>query len=240
MKNKADSTFVPFNRDVARNTGYLYTTNARLSSVLANRRLTRIALELYEFRDKNVLDIGCGDGTYTFDLFKCGQPSKIHGIDPANQAIEIAQRKSPDPRITFSVSSAYDLPYEPNSFDVAHVRGVLHHLERPADALKEALRVAPTIIVIEPNGYNPVVKLLERYSHYHVEHEEKSYAPGQLDRWVKALGGRVESRRWVGLVPFFCPDWMAKLLKSTEPIVEHLPMANRALCGQYVFKALCK
>src|SRR5438094_10666200 len=107
MTDKATSTFVPFNQDVASNAGYLYTTNARLSSILANQRLTDVAIHLCNMRGKSVLDVGCGDGAYTFDLFRDAQPARIHGIDPADQAIDIAQQKSTDPRVTFSVGSAY-------------------------------------------------------------------------------------------------------------------------------------
>lgn len=233
-----DTNTETFNRDAANLGGYVYTTNTQLSSNMANRRLTETALATTDFRGKNVLDIGCGDGTYSIELFDLGQPTSIHGVDPAAEAIEVAQQKTGDPKITFSVDSAYELPYEANSFDVAHLRGVLHHLDSPVDALREALRVAPTLVVIEPNGNSPVLKLIERTSRYHIEHKEKSYSSQCLNRWVHSLGGAVTVWQWAGLVPMFCPDWMARTLKVIEPVVERVPLINAVGCAVYVFAAV--
>lgn len=237
MNHEIESNVDTFNRDITINSGYLYTTKAQLSSQMANRRLSDATLGIADFRDKRVLDIGCGDGTYTLELFERGKPASIHGVDLAQEAIKIAQEKVDNRNISFAVSSAYQLPYGANSFDIAYLRGVLHHMDRPIDALREALRVAPTIVVIEPNGYNPILKLLERFSPYHVEHEEKSYTSVKLDSWVKELKGNVTQRQWVGLVPMFCPDWFARSLKTIEPLVEGLPLLNTLGCAVYVFVA---
>jgi SAM-dependent methyltransferase len=133
------------------------------------------------------------------------------------------------------VSSAQSLPYPDDSFDVAYFRTVLHHMDDPVAALREALRVAPLLLVIEPNGYNPGVKVIERCSSYHIEHEEKSFAPKRLDRWVGEVGGEVVSRQWVGLVPMFSPDWVAKITHRVEPVLERLPVLRAVGCAVYVF-----
>lgn len=234
MPREPIAPFDAFNRDVQQNTGYLYTTNASLSSELSNRRLTDATLAAVDFRQKRVVDIGCGDGTYTIDLFDRGHPCSIHGTDPARAAIIAAREKIGARQIEFDVHSAYALPWADNAFDLAHVRGVLHHLERPQDALREALRVASTVLIIEPNGLNIGLKVIERVSSYHREHQEKSYSPSRIDKWVRQLGGRVTSRQWVGLVPFFCPNWIARSLKRLEPLVEAMPVGRRFGCGQYV------
>lgn len=228
----------PFAADAAANEGYIYSTHAGLSSRLANRRLTDSVLALADFRGKRVLDVGCGDGTYTHELAELGAVAVMHGIDPAEQAVKVAQAKeggSAD--VGFAVSSAYALPYPDDSFDVAVLRGVLHHMGQPVDALREGLRVAPTLVVVEPNGYNPALKVLERCSTYHVEHGEKSYRPTTLDGWVADVGGTVEERRYAGFVPMFCPDWLARITKFVEPAVEAVPVARHVGCAVYVFRA---
>lgn len=227
-----------FAADASSNEGYLYTTNARLSSRLANRRLTDSVLAMAEFRGKRVLDLGCGDGTYTHELAELGQVASIHGIDPAEQAVKVAKGKTDGRAVGFAVSSAYALPYPDDSFDVAVLRGVLHHMGTPIEALREGLRVAPVLVVVEPNGYNPALKLLEKYSTYHVEHGEKSYRPRRLDQWVGQVGGEVQARMWAGLVPMFCPDWMAKATKAVEPLFEKVPVARHVGCAVYVFRAV--
>ena len=237
MHQEQDPDVKAFSADAAANDGYIYTTNAPLSSRLANRRLTDATLDLADFEAKRVIDIGCGDGTYGREILDLANPAVIAGIDPAEEAVRIARRKAEEPRLVFSASSAYTLPCADDSFDIAYLRGVLHHMTRPVEALGEALRVAPLVVVIEPNGYNPGLKLIERCSKYHIEHGEKSYAPRTLDRWVAGLGGRVVDRQFVGLVPMFSPDWMARAMKRAEPGLERLPALRAVGCAVYAFTA---
>jgi len=199
--------------------------------------MTDASLMSADWRGRRVIDLGCGDGTYTVELLQSGEPASIHGIDPSPAAVAAAGARSDDPRMTFAVGSAYALPHADGAFDIAYLRGVLHHMERPAEALSEALRVASRIVVVEPNGYNPGLKLLERVSRYHREHGEKSYPPRQLDRWVEQLGGTVTARRYVGFVPFFSPDRYARVAKRMEPALERSRGLRQAMCAQYVFAA---
>lgn len=226
--------FEPFNRDVAGNGGYLYTTRASASSILANRRLTDVALEVVRMGGQRVVDIGCGDGAYTVELFDRGKAAFISGFDPAEKAVSAAVGKIQGRNIFFGVHAADHLPVADDSFDIAHIRGVLHHMDKPIDALREALRIAPLLVIIEPNGYNPVLKILEKYSRYHLEHGEKSYPPHMLDQWVRQLGGTVAMRKWAGFVPFFCPNWLAVLLKWIEPVIEAIPVVRAICCAVYV------
>ena len=202
---------------------------------MANKRLSDVTLENVDLRDKTVLDIGCGDGVYTIELFDKIPVKRMLGVDYAAQAVEIAKAKSGARPIEYEVQSAYSLPYAAKSFDVAILRGVLHHLDDPIPALKEALRVAAIVWVIEPNGYNPGLKFLEKFSRYHIEHHEKSYSPAYLDREIKKMGGKVFRRKWAGFVPMFCPDWMAKTMGVIEPVVEALPVIKHLACAVYTF-----
>ena len=110
-------------------------------------------------------------------------------------------------------------------------------MDRPFDAMREALRVAPTIILLEPNGYNLGLKLIEKASRYHREHGEKSYPPSRLDRYARKLGARVIHRNFFCFVAFFSPAWLARAMKQVEPVIESLPLANRLACGAYVMVA---
>ena len=237
MKKEANKSVSAFNQDALKHQGYLYSTNAPLSSRIANKRLSDVTLENVDLRDKDVLDIGCGDGVYTIELFDKVRVKSMLGVDYAAQAVEIAKAKSGGRPINYEVQSAYNLPYATKSFDVAILRGVLHHLDNPVPALKEALRVAHLVWVIEPNGYNPGLKFLEKFSRYHIEHQEKSYTPAYLDREIKNLGGNILRRKWAGFVPMFCPDWIAKLMKVIEPVIEAVPGLKQLGCAVYVFSA---
>jgi SAM-dependent methyltransferase len=237
MPKQPNKSVSAFNQDAVENQGYRYSTNAPLSSQMANKRLSDVTLENVDLRDKTVLDIGCGDGVYTIELFDQVPMKRLLGVDYAAQAIEVAKTKSGARQIEYEVQSAYALPYADKSFDVAIIRGVLHHLDDPVPALKEALRVAKLVWVIEPNGYNPGLKFLEKFSRYHIEHQEKSYAPASLDKEIQKMGGRVLRRKWAGFVPMFCPDWMAKTMKVVEPMVEAVPVIKHLGCAVYTFSA---
>jgi len=224
-----------FDSDARDLKGYAYAgATARLSSRIANARITKVVLGAVTISGRKVIDVGCGDGTYTIELLQ-GSPRDILGIDPAASAIERARESSAGRTgIRFAVASVYDLASLGETFDVAVVRGVLHHLDRASDAVAEIARVAREIVVVEPNGCNPALKVIERVSSYHREHGEKSYPPGRLDRWFETAGGRVSGRWFIGLVPMFCPDWMATFLKLVEPGVERAPIVRRIMCAQYI------
>jgi ubiquinone/menaquinone biosynthesis C-methylase UbiE len=226
-----------FDRDALRHGGYLYTTNMTLSSQYANKRLSDISLVSVDFKGKRILDLGSGDGAYTKELFDRGEPFSIHGIDPSKKAIEIAKEKYGDKRITFAVGNADSLPYTADSFDLVHIRGVLHHMDDPTMALKEALRVSTVILLIEPNGYNPGLKAIEKLSRYHREHQEKSYTSYRMKNWIRNAGGEVTYERFAGFVPMFCPDWIARLMKAVEPVVERIPLLSFLACAVVVIVA---
>jgi SAM-dependent methyltransferase len=226
----------PFDADVAERSGYQYTTDAKLSSYIANARISNAVLDVADFSNKRVIDIGCGDGTYTHEFVDRGA-AKVVGVDPSREAIEVAQAASDSSLVSFECGSADALDWDADDFDIAHLRGVLHHADRPREAIAEALRVAPLAIVVEPNGYNPGVKLLERFSAYHREHGERSFTARQLDRWVRESGGEATARQWIGQVPFFCPDGLARVAKRIEPLTEALPLVRLAMCAQYLFVA---
>jgi 2-polyprenyl-3-methyl-5-hydroxy-6-metoxy-1,4-benzoquinol methylase len=227
-----------FNQDVMSHGGYVYTSEGRLSSRLANRRLSEAIAALASLKGRRVVDLGCGDGTYTFELAGRG-PSALLGVDGSKNAVASARKKAAAlglKKARFETMDIYAAGKLRGKFDVAVVRGLLHHLYDPAKAVLALAPAANVIVVAEPNGYNPVLKLLERFSRYHIEHEEKSFRSGSLDAWFEAAGGRVTAGGYRGLVPFFCPDWMAKTLKFIEPLVEATPLLNRLLCAVYVFR----
>ena len=198
-----------FNEDARTNDGYRYTSNAKISSTMANARISRAVGQLVDLTGRRVVDVGCGDGTYTEELVRMGAASVL-GVDAAADAIALAAtRPGVGPRLEFRVATVDQLAGE--HFDVAIVRGLLHHLYEAGTAAASICAIADEIIVIEPNGYNPVLKVIEKVSKYHVEHEEKSFPPRRLDSWFEREGAVVEGSLFIGLVPFSarmpCAEW---------------------------------
>ena len=227
-----------FDRDAASRGGYVYTDRVRLSSRFANARISQAILAAAEPKGRRVVDLGCGDGAYTTEFVQAGA-REVLGIDPAPTAVAKAQRAAAGfVGCSFEVRSVYKMPRPGDErFDVAVLRGVLHHLRDPEAAVAAALRTARNVVILEPNGLNPVLKVLERVSPYHRAHEEQSFLPGTIDRWCERGGGRVTSRAHVNLVPMFCPDWLATLSRCFEPVVERVPGLRSLACGQYLVTA---
>lgn len=224
-----------FNADTAAHGGYVYTAIDRWSSRHATGRQTeeliRMLVENFP-RSVRVVDIGCGDGTYTMEIAERFGPSSIRGIDPADNAVTAARAKIPSrlsSSVTFEVGSIYDL--ENKGETVAVARGVLHHLDKPQAAIAQMAKQFTSIIALEPNGYNPVMKVIEKASRYHRQHDEKSYWPPTLNRWFVREGFSVVRQKFFCVVPYFCPTPAAKVLGKLENAVESVPVIRQVCCG---------
>jgi len=230
-----------FDEDVRQTGSYVYTIE-RLSARFVNARFSECIAKSFDFEGSTVLDLGCGDGTYTLEFPMLGVKEAV-GVDPAGVAIEAARAKvrnlGLDAKVKFEVGNIYTLEsyLVGNRFDCIVLRGVLHHLPDPARAIAGLSGFGGTIVVLEPNGNNPVLKLLERYSRYHIAHEERSFTPVMICSWLINAGFRVCSNKVFNLVPMFCPDSMAKILHVISPIVERIPLVRDLACGQSIIVA---
>lgn len=234
---KAMSAAEIFNRDVEQFGAYVYADPTRLSSRLATDHWLEMMLDLGPLAGRQVLDLGCGDGSFTMRYAEAGAPERMLGIDSADHAVAAARQRRRGPSLDFLVGDGHRLPFADDSFDVIIIQAVLHHDDDPPATLREAFRVAREIFVLEPNGYSPILKILEKVMPYHRAHKERSYTARQLRRWVWEAGGETEVERFGGLVPMFCPDLMARALKRVEPAFEAMPGINRIACADYVFRA---
>jgi SAM-dependent methyltransferase len=225
-----------FDRDVSSNGGYVYTINPACSSIVANQRLTDATVDAIPQGCRSLLDVGCGDGTYTKQIQDRFPGMAITGFDPSANAIERAAGLFPG--ICFTTGNILDrntLP--PGQFEFAVIRGVLHHVSDPALALKNVGLLANRILIIEPNGWNPVLKTIERLSKYHRDHEEQSFPLGRLKQWCEDAGLQVTSVDYVGFVPFFFPTTPAKLMHMLQPALERIPLVRHCLTACYVIVA---
>jgi SAM-dependent methyltransferase len=227
-----------FERDAGANAGYLYTNTTRLSCKLATQRTTAIILETGEMNARSVLDAACGDGFYTIRFWDAGHPARLVAADAATSAIQVAARSSGLRPIRFLAGDAHRMPFGDDSFDVVLLQIVLHHDDDPLNMIKEAFRIAPRVIIHEPNGGNPGLKIIEKTSRYHIEHNERSYSSRQMKKWIAAAGANAVYMKTAGFVPMFSPDWLARGMKFVEPVVERLPWFRSMACAVYVMVAV--
>jgi ubiquinone/menaquinone biosynthesis C-methylase UbiE len=92
----------------------------------------------------SIVDFGCGFGYIGTKLLPLLPPgSRYTGVDQAPTLLKAGRdlySKLPYPH-EFIVSEVYQTPFQDGSFDIAVSHAVLMHLERPAEALKEMIRV---------------------------------------------------------------------------------------------------
>jgi 2-polyprenyl-3-methyl-5-hydroxy-6-metoxy-1,4-benzoquinol methylase len=224
-----------YNSDIDKHGDYVYTNlDDILSSRLANARIHAAMGQYVDYRNKTVIDIGCGDGNFTYELIERGAASVV-GIDPAEGAVKRASEiYETIPNLSFECHDVCTMPIPPKKYDIAVLRGVLHHIPNMPEGIRAACQLANEIVVVEPNGYNPVLKIIEKTSAYHIAHKERSFFPSTLRSEFKKNGGVISNAHYVNLVPFFCPDGFAKLLSVVAPLVEAIPLVRQVSCGQYV------
>lgn len=239
MKTKKEKNISVYNEDIKKLGRYEYTGDDRYSAITAGKKQSEEILKsIKSLRLKKpyqILDVGSGDGTYTFELYEKLNPQLIVGFDFAKSGVEIAKKrikKKDAKKIKFVNSSIYNVDKKiKERFDVAVIRGVLHHLYYPEEGIKAVCKLANVIVVAEPNGYSPLMKIMEKASPYHRKHEEKSYWPPTLNKWFEENGFRVKKQYFFGPVPFFFPETPARMIKKIEPYIENVPYLNRIYCA---------
>lgn len=102
-----------------------------------------------DFRDKKVLDFGCGTGS-NVQLFRTAQ--QYVGVDV--DADRIAHARTQYPQLSFFVADK-TLPFPSEHFDYIFIIAVLHHIDDVAlvsimRELFRVLRVGGEIVVLEP------------------------------------------------------------------------------------------
>ena len=97
----------------------------------------------------SILDLGCGEGTRLNLLCK---GKRCLGIDISPKAVSLA--KKAHPHLVFEKASLTKLPIKSNTFDLVYSAFVLEHVEKPAKAINEAIRVTKKgghLVLLAPN-----------------------------------------------------------------------------------------
>ncbi|MEX1007572.1 MAG: class I SAM-dependent methyltransferase [Acidimicrobiia bacterium] len=94
-----------------------------------------------DVRGLEVLDVGCGPGLYAEEFVARGA-KEVTGVDASSTMVELARERVPD-RATFQTHDL-ESPLDwlaPESFDIAVMALVIHHLDNRVGALREIHRV---------------------------------------------------------------------------------------------------
>ena len=141
---------------------------------------------------QRVLDFGCGPGTLSVGLAEAVEPGELHGIDIEASQIELARAAAQaggHANATFHVGDITDLPFDDDSFDVAHCHAVLMHVPDTHAALAEIKRV------LKPGGIIASRESSISSSFLHPGEEESVHAWTTFARLLAGNGGHPEMGR---------------------------------------------
>ncbi len=87
-----------------------------------------------------IVDLGCGTGRFSEPLSDHFQADVV-GIDPSENMLEQARRKSSRSTVVFKQASGEKLPVEERSADMVFMSMVFHHLADPEHTAHECYRI---------------------------------------------------------------------------------------------------
>jgi len=85
---------------------------------------------------KRVLDVGCGDGNWSFIVSRFCK--KVYGIDMNPKAHQIARKKE---NINYLIANGERIPFKNNSFDFIICTEVLEHIKDEKNIINEFKRI---------------------------------------------------------------------------------------------------
>ena len=207
-----------------------------------------------EKKPHRLLDVGCGDGTFTALLKKAAEAEEAFGLEIAAEAVSVAQQKGIK-ATRFDIDESL-FPFDDNYFDMVYCGEVIEHLFNPDHLLEEIYRVLKpkgTGLISTPNlgGWPSRLALLLGYQPYPMavspKHESvgKFLIKGDEGQWghirlftTRALGQLLSLHhfhinRFVGcpiLVNSSLPPVLGGLVKSTDRLMARFPpLATRII-----------
>ena len=109
------------------------------AGAVPERFATRRELLLREVRSgQSVLDLGCGDGSFSAELLSAG--AEVTGVDVADEAIRRAKVRAPAADL-LKLDDRQPLPFGDDQFDLVWCGETLEHLVDPGAMIAEARRV---------------------------------------------------------------------------------------------------
>ena len=150
-------------------------------------------------KDKEILEIGCGNGYGGFLLNQLGLKSYI-GLDVMEEQISIAQKNYP--QYQYIVQDATDLSqFADASKDVIIIFGVLHHIPEWRKVIDEITRVLKrngSLFLEEPRGVD--IKFFDFFFRW--GHPNTDFGLKALDEYLKSLDFKFH-KQWTPLLTMY-------------------------------------
>jgi SAM-dependent methyltransferase len=183
---------------------------------------------LQRARGADVLEYGCGPGTYSFQYAEVAR--KVVGIDISDTAVEHARQRAAARGTTNTEFHRMDCesPDLPNgSFDLICGRAILHHLDldRSFSTIRRLLKPGGSALFLEPLGHNPAINLFRRMTPSMRTVDEHPLLRGDLAT-ARRYFENVEMEPFALMTVFAAPLMKAAALRPAFRMIEG---ADRAL-----------
>jgi len=129
-----------------------------------NKILSLFAEFVEPKEDEKLIDLGCGIGDITYDVFKRFKLN-INAIDISEKSIKYAKKNFEG--INFEVGDMKKTRFKSNEFDIVLFAATLHHFIKRKRILKEAYRILKPegrIFAFDPNMDSPVLRFFRESS----------------------------------------------------------------------------
>lgn len=191
----------------------------KIEFFLVNNPIRAFIQDKYEFKrirkftnlgeNKEVLEIGCGNGTGAKLIMKHFNPKKINAVDLDKKMIEIAKKRINSDEISFSVGNASKLRFNDRQFDAIFDFGIIHHIPNWKDCLRELRRVLKPggQIIIEDLSIETFENFIGKIYRKHLVHPYKEmYRRDEFVKYLEKLGFKIiidKSYNPLGLMKHF-------------------------------------
>ncbi len=165
-----------------------------------------LVFSMLRSRGGKALDLGCGTGNYTAELYRRG--FDVVGLDASEKMLEIARKKLP--QVSFVHGDAYQLPFPDESFDVVlsvTMFEFIHEPEKVVSEIHRVLKPGGEVIIGTMNG-NSLWFIFKRIKSLFVEtayRYARFYTPEELEELLKASGFAGVQSAGVIFFPSFWP-----------------------------------
>lgn len=203
------------------------------------RRLALFAAQLRERGVPNpaqILDLGCGAGTYV--RFLAGLGHRVIGLDYSLASLSRALAADPKRAGEYIGGEAYHLPFCNECFDLVVSIGVFQTLKCPERALDEMVRVLRPngLLVLEfLNAFEPVAVMRAAGERVWGRLPRVcTYSPFQVRRWAVQRGVKLIRRAGVYLPPRRLA-WLERIFdhEGVVRLLEEIP--GISLAGAHAF-----